>query len=402
MADVTIIGSIECRREMRKTADAVIIGGGVMGCSTLYHLAGLGMKNVVLLDQNVLGSGSTGRSQAILRMHYSNPVTSGMAWESLKIFKDFDRMVGHPSGYTKTGYVLVVGSGDITALEEIVSMQRRLGIDTVLVSPGDLDNVAPMLNVDDVAGIAYEPQSGYADPYLVTSGYALRAQELGSQICTRTSVTGVVISGGRVKAVTTNRGTIETPIVLVAAGPWSKGILNNIGFELPLETSRHQVIMIRRPEGLLPDHPIVGDVIQEMSVRPDRSGLTIIGVGEEPVDLHDYDQGVDQATVHKVLDRLVNRMPAMSEGYFRGGWSGLFAVTPDWHPIMGPIMETDGLYCAVGFSGHGFKLSPMIGLCMAELIAEGKASAFDISPFRASRFDEGRLMRSKYRYKVLA
>ena len=387
---------------MRKTAEAVIIGGGVMGCSTLYHLARLGMKDVVLLEQDVLGSGSTGRSQAILRMHYSNPITSAMAWESLKVFRDFDKVLKHSSGYVKTGYFLIVGPEDRGPLEENVAMQRSLGIDTRLVSPEDLEEVAPMLRANDAGGIAYEPQSGYVDPYLVTAGYSQRAREMGAQVYMRTPAIGVQTRDGKVTGVVTAQGTIETPTVLVAAGPWSRLVFQKVGLEVPLETVRHQVVMIRRPEGLLPTHPMVGDVIQELSFRPDSTHLTVIGIGEEHADPDGYNQGVDVATVKEAMGKLVNRMPAMSEGYFRGGWSGLFTITPDWHPIMDRVVEIAGLYCAVGFSGHGFKLSPMIGLCMAELIAEGNARSFDITPFRMGRFQEGKPMRSRYRYNVLA
>ena len=153
---------------MNNTAEAVIIGGGVMGCSILYHLTRMGVRDALLLEQGVLGSGSTGRSQAILRMHYSNPVTSAMAWESLKRYRNFQEETGHPSGYVNTGYVVIVGPEDRDAMEENVAMQRSLGIDTSVVSPEDLLELAPMLNASDAGGIAFEPQSGYADPYLVT------------------------------------------------------------------------------------------------------------------------------------------------------------------------------------------------------------------------------------------
>lgn len=374
-----------------------------MGCSVLYHLARLGMRDVVLLEQDVLGSGSTGRSQAILRMHYSNPITASMAWESLKVFQNFEDEMGHPSGYVNTGYFVIVSPVDRGPMEENVAMQRSLGIETSVVSQEDLEELAPMLKADDAGGIAYEPQSGYADPYLVTTGYAQRAKDMGAQVYMRAAATEINVSGGRVRSVTTADGTtIDTPKVLIAAGPWSRQLLKKLDLDLPLETTRHQVVMVRRPEGLLPFHPTVGDIAQEFSFRPDSTDLTLIGIGEEAVDVEGYNQGVDPATVEEAITKLVNRMPAMAEGYFRGGWSGLFTITPDWHPIMDRMEAIEGLYCAVGFSGHGFKLSPMIGLCMAELIAMGEATTFDITPFRMSRFQEGDLLSSRYRYNVLA
>ena len=387
---------------MKRTAEAVIIGGGVMGCSVLYHLAQLGMNNVALVEQDVLGSGSTGRSQAILRMHYSNPITAGMAWRSLKVFQDFNELVGYDSGYVKTGYVVIVGPEERGPLEENVAMQRNLGIDTGMVSSDDLEELAPMLKADDTGGIAYEPQSGYADPYQVTTAYAQRAKELGAKIYLRCVATKILVRNGKVVGVTTDQGTIETPKVLIAAGPWAHRILQDVGVEVSLKTIRHQIVRVDRPQSTLPSHPAVGDIAQEFSFRPDSTNLTLVGIGEELVDAGNYNQGVDSDIVEEAIVKLVYRMPAMYEGRFLGGWAGLFTVTPDWHPIMDRVADVDGLYCAVGFSGHGFKLSPMVGVCMAEFIAAGEATTFDITPFRMTRFQEGDLLRSRYRYNVLA
>ena len=238
---------------MNSTAEVVVIGGGVMGCSILYHLTRMGMRDALLLEQGVLGSGSTGRSQAILRMHYSNPVTSAMAWESLKRYRNFQEETGHPSGYVNTGYAVIVGPEDRDAMEENVAMQRSLGIDTSVVSPEDLLELAPMLNASDAGGIAFEPQSGYADPYLVTVGYAEAARENGARVLQRAAAESVNVEGGRVRSVTLLDGSvIHTPVALVAAGPWSPRLLQPHGLDVPLEPVRHQVIMVRRPERLLP------------------------------------------------------------------------------------------------------------------------------------------------------
>jgi sarcosine oxidase subunit beta len=190
---------------------------------------------------------------------------------------------------------------------------------------------------------------------------------------------------------------------VVAAGPWSKQVLGDMGVDVPLVPVRHQVASLTRPVDKLPMHPTVGDIAQSFSFRPDGSALTMMGFGpEDEVDLETYNQGVDMDVMAEALGRLTRRIPAMSDAYFRGGWSGLFTTTPDWHPILDAVPGIEGLYCAVGFSGHGFKLSPMIGVTMAELIVEGAAKSVDISPLRFSRFEEGDLMESSYRYRVLA
>ncbi|MEE8301687.1 MAG: FAD-binding oxidoreductase [Candidatus Tectomicrobia bacterium] len=388
---------------MSVTAEAVIVGGGVMGCSIQYNLAQLGMTDTLLLEKDVLASGSTSRSQAILRMHYSNEVTTRLAWESLKVFQNFDAMIGGPSGYTRTGYFLIVNASQREAMQANVAMHKALGVNVDVVSAEAVREIAPMLAVEDNEAFAYEPESGYADPYSVTTGYARRARELGAQIKSRARVVEIEITGGRVSAVVTTDERIETPTVVVAAGPWSGPLLQNIGVDLPIRPLRHQVVMLRRPQDRVPDHPIIGDVVYEMSARPDVGNLTLIGLGEdEYVGPDDYNQGVDMPLVEATCAKLVKRMPGMRDALFRGGWSGLFTVTPDWHPIMDRIDGIDGLYVAVGFSGHGFKESPMIGLTIAELIVHGRASSIDISMLDAKRFTEGRELKSRYGMAVLA
>ena len=387
---------------MRQTADAVIIGGGIMGCSILYNLTRQGLTNALLLEQDVLGSGSTGRSQTICRMHYSNPITAAMAWQSLEVFANFGEIVGGHSGFVQTGYLVAVSPRDVGGLHRNIAMQQELGIDTGLVTAEEVRELAPMLQTTPGEGLAWEPQSGYADSHQVTTSYAARARESGAEVALRTAVTGVEVAGGRVRAVLTDQDRVETPVAVVAAGPWSKSLMAAIGVDVPLSTVRHQVASIIRPVNEVPEHPIVGDIAHSCSFRPDGASMTLVGFGEDPADVDSYNQGVDLDRAASVMEGVVERMPAMAESYFRGGWSGLFTITPDWHPILDRVPGIEGLYCAIGFSGHGFKLSPAIGQVMAELIVQGEGCAVDLTPLRFSRFDEGDLLTSSYRYNVLA
>ena len=388
---------------MKSTADVVIVGGGVIGTSLLFNLGRLGVTDTLLLEKDVLGSGSTGRSQAICRMHYSNPVTAIMAWESLGIFSNFKEVVGGESGFVETGYLVVVTADDSVGLARNVSMQYGLGIDTMRVTARDLEDIAPMVAVYEDEFMAWEPQSGYADPYMVTTSYGVRAREMGAEISLRNPVTSIEVGSGRVKAVVTAEGRVETPIAVVAAGPWSKQVLGDMGVDVPLVPVRHQVASLTRPVDKLPLHPTVGDIAQSFSFRPDGNSLTMMGFGpEEEVDLETYNQGVDMDEMASALSRLANRIPAMEDADFRGGWSGLFTTTPDWHPLLDAVPGIEGLYCAIGFSGHGFKLSPMIGVTMAELIVEGVSKSVDSSRLRFNRFEEGDMLESSYRYRVLA
>ena len=387
---------------MQETADIVIIGGGVMGCSMLYHLARQGVGRPLLLERQVLGAGSTGRSQAICRMHYSNPITTSLAWDSLQVYANFDDRVGGDSGFVKTGYLVAVEEADRPGLELNVAMQQELGVNTRLIDPAELRELVPMLEAYPGEGLAWEPDSGYANPYLVTTSYAARARDLGAEIATRTAATGIEIAGGRVQAVLTEQGRVATPVAVVAAGPWANRLTADLGVDLPLIPVRHQVALATRPPGLLPEHPIVGDIAQSFSFRPESPTLTMVGFGEDEVELDNYDEGIDPADAASAMERLIRRMPGMSQSYYRGGWAGLFTTTPDWHPILDRVPGVAGLFCAVGFSGHGFKLAPAIGQAMAELITEGQAASVDLTPLRFSRFAEGDLLASRYRYRVLA
>ena len=246
---------------MSKTADAVIIGGGVMGCSIQYNLAEMGMSKTHLLEKNVLGSGSTSRSQAILRMHYSNEVTAKMAWESLKVFQNFREIVGSSSGYTRTGYLLVVSAQDASAMRENLSMQRELGIEADEITALELSEICPMVALLENEVYSWEPQSGYADPYSVTTGYARKSRELGCTIEASAEVRSIDVKGGRVVGVRTDSGLISTEKVVVAAGPWSGPLLNSVGVDLCLKTVRHQVVLLRRPDDLVPEHPSIGDAV---------------------------------------------------------------------------------------------------------------------------------------------
>lgn len=387
------------------TADAVIIGGGVMGCAIQYHMAQLGVSNTVLLERDVIASGSTGRSQAICRMHYSNPITTELAWQSLQVFADFDARVGGTSGFVNTGYLVVVNEADEGGLQRNVAMQQELGVPTSVVSKDDLASLAPMVTLYDDERAAWEPQSGYADPYQVTVSYAARAQEAGARIVTRSPAARIETTGDRVQAVITTSGDrIATDTVIVAAGPWSKRMLAGVGVDAPLIPVRHQVATVARPVEVVPHHPTVGDISQSFSFRPDGSNFTTMGFGDddEQSDPEVYPQGVDITEAASARAKLARRVPGMADAYYRGGWSGLFTTTPDWHPVLDAVPGVGGLYCAIGFSGHGFKLSPAIGKAMAELVLEGRARDVDLSPLRFTRFAEDDLLESSYRYRVLA
>ena len=389
---------------MTTKADAVIIGGGVMGCSILYNLAVRGLSNVLLLERDLLGSGSTGRSSGAVRMHYSTQVHAKMAWNSLAIYRDFSQVVGGECGFVETGYLVFAGPSDLEAFQSNVAMQQEVGVRTSVINQEDAREIAPGFYFDDRAGIAYEPLSGHADPSGTAFAYAARARELGATVRLRDPATKVEVDGGRVVAVNTASSRIETPRAIVATGPWSRTFLLQHGLDLPLEATRHEVVHLKRPLDQLPYHPGGGDITNLIYFRPESTDLTLVGNGniEELVeDPEVYAPRPSQSFIQEVWSRLTRRIPAMADAEYSTGYAGLYTSTPDSHPVMDRVEGIEGMYVCTGFSGHGFKLSPMVGVLMAELVLDGQATTIDIAPLRMSRFQEGKLNQGGYGFKVL-
>jgi len=388
---------------LNKSYDALIIGGGVMGCSIQYNLAERGMARSLLFEKDVLGSGSTSRSQAILRMHYSNPETAMMAWESLKIFRNFEEITGVSSGYTQTGYLLAVPEHYRNPMLQNLQMQQHLGIDVNEVDSRFVQDLGLNAYPEEAEAYAWEPLSGFADPYSVTLGYANRSREFECEIQVESEVKGISIDRDKVVGVKTTDGDVYSDKVVVAAGPWSAPLLKEVGLDFGIETVRHQVFLLDRGEGTANKIPIIGDVSLNFSARPDIGNVIMVGVGEdEVVGPNEYNQSVDTDMLVKTQADLARRIPGLPDASFVGGWSGLFTVTPDWHPILSSIEGIEGLYVAIGFSGHGFKLSPMIGQVMSEIILGQESKIVDVSSLGANRFKEGQLMKSRYDMQVLA
>lgn len=390
---------------MPETAGIVIVGGGVMGCSILYHLAARGMADALLLERDTLGSGSTGRSSGAVRMHYSTAVHAQMAWHSLSVFENFAELVGGECGFVRTGYLVFAGEDDAPGFRANLAVQQAAGIQTAEISRREAADLAPGFYLDDCAGIAYEPRSGHADSSATTLAYAARARAMGARIRLQSPAAAIEVTGGRVTAALTAQGRIETPQAVIATGPWSRRFLLRQGIDLPLTATRHEVVHLRRPLAELPHHPGGGDIANMVYFRPEGSELTLVGNGNLEDEIDDpevYAQRASQAFIGEVWSRLARRIPAMAGAEFAAGYAGLYTSTPDSHPVMDKLDGIEGLYICTGFSGHGFKLSPAVGLLMAELILDGQASTIDIAPLRQTRFAENDLNLPSYGFKVLA
>lgn len=382
-----------------RTADFIIIGGGVVGCSVAYYLAKNGAHNVVLLERGALCAGGTAKSCAIVRTHYSIESNLLHAVESLTIFSNFDEIVGGDVGWHRTGYLILGPEEHRQPMMAVFRKQNAHGIDTAVMSAAEAQEFHPLVQVQDVDVIGYDSMAGYADPHLTTTAYASRARELGVDIMTETPVTGLKLNGDS-KTVRTSNGNYEGPTVILAAGPWANQLGQMIGVTFPYEVSRHKVITLKIDEPYQPNWPVVKDLTtpDKIYFRPETGGMVLVGTGdhgdpiEDPDTLRDH---VDIEHVSRIDGLIANRMPAFKQGRYIAGWTGPYDITPDWNPVVGVVPGYEGLYVATGFSGHGFKLAPTIGEGLAQTIL-GQEPRVPIDSYGMDRFEVGQQLYGAY------
>ena len=374
-----------------RAADVVVIGGGVNGASTAFHLTALGVRDVLLVERRHLGAGATGKSGALVRMHYTNDAESRLALESLKIFREFDAVVGGACGFEPVGFVQLVGPEYRDALRRNVARQQALGIDTREVSLDDVRRVLPGVDLAGVGAAAYEPGSGFADPNATAYEFAAAARRGGARIQTHCEAVRVIVEGGRVAGVETTAGRVATRAVVIAAGAWAQLLLAPLGLDYGLLPFRIQVAIFRWPAGFKSRHCVVIDAIHQSWLRPEGTNTTLIGVelGTGHADPNAFDEGVDPEFVATCRKALAGRLPVMAEATMRGGWAGMIMMSPDGRPIIDRLPAPEGLWVMLGDSGTSFKTAPAIGRCLAEWITAGAPRTADLHPFRASRFVEG-------------
>ncbi len=390
---------------MTPTYDIIIIGGGIMGSSSALYLSKAGYK-VAIFDKSSIGQGPTGKSSAIIRQHYSNELTARMAHYSLQVFQDFEERVGGECGFTQAGFMALVEAKDRAGLEANLALQRKIGIRTEMLSTADIQEIMPALIADDLVAVAYEPDSGYADPYLTVNAYAKAAQRNGAVIYQDSEIVDIQFQGVRVTGVNTTKEKFNAPIVINCAGAWGAQVAGLADLELPINSCRVQVAFFRRPAGHETGHPVVADFINATYFRSETGGLTLVGLidpseADAIVDPDRFKEYMDDQFLLEAGERLVRRYPAMEFSQSTGGYASLYAITPDWHPILDEVPDGSGFYICSGFSGHGFKLGPAIGLMVEEMISGEGQPTFDPFIFRASRFAEGQPVTGQYEYSIV-
>lgn len=369
-----------------------------MGTSIAFHLARRRFGRLVLLEKDSVCSGTSAKSSAIVRTHYTTETTAAMALMARRVFEHWADQIGGSCGFVRTGMLFIGHPANRAGVAETLAMNQRLGIEARLVSAADVRELSSLVRVPDEAPVVWEPRSGYASPHEVATSFAARFADLGGELRQSTPVTGIMVSGGRVRGVRTPDEEIDTPHVIVAAGPWAAAVGRLAGVELPVVASRESVVTLRPPFSFA-GHPVTLDLVNEVYLRPETGNLILVGSTRDvvaPGDPDRYENRPDGTFSAEVVERLARLLPEAADAAITGGWSGMYEVSPDWNPMMGSLAAVAGLHYAVGFSGHGFKLSPMVGLLMAEEVAEGKAATLDITPYRLERFAEGRELRPRY------
>ena len=374
----------------RRTAEAVIIGAGIMGCAIAHALAERGMTDVVVLERDQIGRGATADAAGGVRQQFSTETNIRLATESVRVWESFPQRFGQDISLRQQGYLFLLSDpAEEPVFRANVALQQSLGVPSRWVSPEEIATLNPYVVLDDIYGGTFCPEDGWCDTYGATIGFAQAARALGVQIEEETAVTGITVAGERVVGVQSAAGTVSAPVVIVTAGPQTRGVGAMAGVDLSVDPYR-RMSFITEPFAALPQSlPMTIDFASGLYFHPESRGF-LFGMGnrEEPSSV---DKTVDEAWMVTNVEALVARAPAFEEAGILRGWAGFYEMTPDDNPLLGWTGGPEGLAVAAGFSGHGFMQGPAIGRCMAELIIEGAASGIDISPFRPSRFAEGDL-----------
>jgi sarcosine oxidase subunit beta len=373
--------------DWKGAADVVVIGGGIIGAATAYHLARRGCTDVVILEKDLLAQASTGLSAGGIRQQFSHPANIRLSQEAVRVFERFEEAFGVDVEFRQVGYLFLAQSEEVwREFLANVEVQRQYNVPVEVLSPEEIQSRWPYLNVDDLRGGTFCAEDGYADPYMAAMGFAAAARRLGVRIEEQTRVTAVCVEAGRTVGVETTRGRVAAPVVVNVAGPWGGEVAQMAGFDLPVKPYRRQVFVTKAFEPIAKPVPMILDIEPAFYFRGEGPGV-LMGMSD-PAEPSSFSTNVDYRFLERVIEAAIHRAPLLEEAEVLRGWGGLYAITPDDNPIIGPLPGLEGAYCAIGFSGHGFQQAPAVGRILSELILDGQTD-IDLSPFAHDRFAEG-------------
>lgn len=378
---------------MAETFDAIVIGAGILGASTAYHLARGGAKRVLVLEKSTIAAGGTGKSAAIVRQHYSNAVLVRMARDSVDMFAAMEQELGASGGYVAAGWCFPTSPEMLDGTKKNLALQAELGVESRLLTPEEAREFIPDMNVQGIAGVAWETRGGYADPVQSTEAYIMAFQRLGGEFRAKTPARRLIREGGRITGVASDAGEIAAGTVVNAAGPWSAVLAQSAGIELPLVVYREQDTVWQARPGRPVPTVAISSVADAFYLRPTGGGRFIIGRGfpkdYEETDPDTYRQEADDWFIADVQKRAEYRLPPLAGMKLVTAYAAFYDVTPDWYPIVGPRKDIAGYVDACGGSGHGFKIAPAMGRALAAAILDG-APGEDMIALSHDRFAEGR------------
>jgi len=380
---------------MLKSADVVIIGGGIVGASIAYQLTSAGCCNVAILErESSQGKGSTGKSMGGVRAQFSTPVNIQMSLYSIPFFRDFEQRMGHPSGYRAQGYLFVATTDrHLEYLRDNHQRQIAAGLKTAsLVTREAIIEIIPQIRSYDILGGSFCSTDGFVDPYSVMTGFTLRAVDQGAELIRDAEVTGISLDAKGVASVDTPKGSIAARTVVNCAGPWAAGIAKMAGIDLPVEPLRRMLVPTERFDRVAHTVPMVVDMSTGFHFRPE--GLGLLLAWNDPEEKPGFNTNFDRGFIEKILTRAESRFPVFEDLEVNPSraWAGLYEMTPDHHPVLGAAPGVGGFYFANGFSGHGVMHSPATGKILADLILKGSTDLIDSQLLDYARFAEGRLI----------
>ena len=387
---------------MQTTAQAVVVGAGVVGSSVALHLAERGIETLVV-DRYPPASGATARSAGLVRAHYPTALEADLAWESITdYFERWGERVGGGCGFTRTGFAFLAseeGHDDVAANTRM--LQDEVGVETEMIGPEELSELDPVISVEGVAAAAYEPRGGYADPGFTAISLLRAAQRHGASFEQR-NVAALEERDGRLTGVVTEEGTISADQVVLCAGSHSRQLASTIGLDLPISPARIQVALFARPF-TVPTHLTMIDAVEDITIRPTADRCTFGSMRMSELewleDADQYNPGIEERTKRIAGERLGRRIPDLKGTSQRLGWSGVLDMTPDGRPVMGPA-GPEGLYLCCGWSGKGFKKAPAVGSEVARWMAEGFPRREELLAYTPYRFYKGELVEGRHEYGV--
>jgi sarcosine oxidase subunit beta len=375
---------------VKGTAEVVIIGAGITGCSIAYHLAERGVTDVVVLEKDEIGRGATADAAGGIRLQFSTRTNIELSRYSLSIWEHFKELFGIDIAFHQQGYLFLLTSEDeVKTFTETLRFQQEMGVPVRWIETDEIRRIHPSLMLDDVLGGTLCTSDGWADPYSSTMGFAQRARALGVEIVEETPVTGILTENGRITGVETPQGTIATSTVVIAAGAYAGEVGKLANVEIQVAPYRRMSFVTEPFDAIPQSVPMTIDFSTGLYFHPESGGF-LFGMSNED-EPSSFNRTVDDDWMNRTVTELCRRAPVFGDARVRRGWAGFYEITPDDNPVLGYVDGVDGLIVASGFSGHGYMQGPAIGRCMSELIVDGVATTVDISAFSPNRFASGQL-----------